>query len=131
MSASTLILDKPEKVTLACGILQRLSMEKPWKVTVELFKPNRSDSQNRRLWKLHTLASEFTGYTPEEMHEEALCKHFGFTEVEVKDFFTGEIAMKRRPLKRSSARNTKEFAAFMEQTEIWYITEFGVFLGQE
>ena len=32
------------------------------------------------------------------------------------------------PLKRSSQRNRKEFGEFMEATEAWYITEFGVWL---
>lgn len=77
---------------------------------------------------LHTAASEVTGYGKDEMHEEALCKHFGYTEVERKDLLTGEILTKRIPLKRSSTRDKKEFAEFMEATETWYGSEFGVWL---
>lgn len=78
---------------------------------------------------LHTAASEVTGYTPDEMHEEALCKHYGYTEQERKDLFTGEIVIKRVPLKRSSTRDTKEFAKFSEFVENWYGSEFGVWLA--
>jgi hypothetical protein len=60
------------------------------------------------------------------MHEEALCRHFGYTEHRMP---TGWI--KRVPLKRSSVREKKEFSEFMESTEAWYASEFGVWLGQD
>jgi hypothetical protein len=56
------------------------------------------------------------------MHEFALCRHFGYVDKEC-----GGIALKV-PMKRSSSRDTKEFAEFMEATEAWYITEFGAWL---
>ena len=85
---------------------------------------------NARLWALHKLAADVTGYSPEEMHEHALCRHFGFTEKQVTDLFTGEIVTKRMPLERSSVQDRKKFSQFMEATESWYISEFGVFLDQ-
>jgi hypothetical protein len=103
----------------------------PLLVTVGPLRKRRTWKSNARLWLLHTAASEVTGYTPDEMHEEALCKHYGYTEQERKDLFTGEITTKRIPLKRSRVRDTKEFAKFMEATEIWYGTEFGVWLEQD
>lgn len=102
-----------------------------WEIIIRPFVQKRSNPANDRLWALHALAAEVTGYSKDEMHEHALCRHFGYTEREVKDLFTGEILTKRIPLKRSSARNRKEFAAFMEETESWYISEFGVWLDQE
>lgn len=94
-------------------------------------REQRSISANARLWLLHTAASDYTGYTKDEMHEHALCKHFGYVEKQVKDLFTGEILTKRVPLKRSSTRDKKEFAQFMEATEIFYGTELGVWLSHE
>ncbi len=109
----------------APGLLKRLAsldLSKPWVVTIERPRSRRSMSQNARLWALHMLASEATGYAPEEMHELALCRHFGSEEYEV-----GGVRH-IRPLKRSSVRDKKDFAEFMEATETWYITEFGVWL---
>lgn len=128
MTPRMLIVDSETRRAYAVKVLSLLPIDKPVSVTVELFKAKRTDTQNKRLWALHTLASEHTGYSPEEMHEHALCRHFGYTEKEVTDLFTGEIVQKRIPNKRSSVRNTKEFAEFMTRTEEWYIADFGCFL---
>lgn len=111
------------------AFIAKLSGE--WEIIVRPYVEKRSVAANARLWALHGLAAEHTGYSAEEMHEHALCRHYGYTEREIKDPFTGEILTKRMPLKRSSARNKKEFGAFMEATESWYISEFGVWLDQE
>lgn len=125
---TTIILDSPAKLDRFCAWVRKLDLGKPWRVDVDLFRPKRSLVANARLWALHTLAAEHTGYSAEEMHEHALCRHFGYAEHEVKDLFTGEIVTKRIPNQRSSARDTKAFGAFMEATESWYIADFGVFL---
>ena len=111
--------------TTAPTILKRiaaLDLSKPWIVSVDRWHATRTTSQNARLWALHKLASDATGYAPEEMHELALCRHFGSEEIEI-----GGVRH-IHPLKRSSTRDKKEFAEFMEATETWYITEFGVWL---
>jgi hypothetical protein len=100
--------------------------ELPIQVEVGLPRKQRTDAQNDRLWKLHTMASDHTGYTKDEMHEEALCRHFGYTEKLMPGGWT-----KRVPIKRSSAREPKEFGEFMEATENWYASEFGIWLGME
>ncbi len=132
VNGNTLICDTPERIERAQKMVGRLPIgDCAWEVEIRRHRKKRSNPANARLWALHTKASDHTGYSPEEMHEHALCRHFGFTEKEVVDPFTAETVIKRIPLKRSSARDTKEFAEFMEQTETWYITEFGVFLGDE
>lgn len=88
----------------------------------------RTSQQNARLWKLHSMVADITGYSAEQMHEFALCRHFGHTEREVTDPLTGEIGLWRTPNKRSSSRNKREFTGFMEATEIWYGETFGVWL---
>ena len=100
-------------------------------VIVRPFIEKRTLEQNARLWLLHELASEVTGYTKDEMHEHALCRFFGYTERKVKDPFTGEVLDKRVPLERSSGKDKKKFAKFMESTEAWYLSDFGVWLDQE
>lgn len=97
----------------------------PMQVDVGEPRKQRSEAANARLWLLHTMASKETGYSPEEMHEEALIRHFGYAEKVMPGGW-----VKRVPLKRSSTREPKEFREFMESTEIWYASEFGCWLGQ-
>src|SRR3990167_1321404 len=82
----------------------------PFQAVVGEIHKQRTIPANRRLWLLHTAASEVSGYTPEEAHEEMLCAHYGYTEQERTNPWTGEIEKKKIPNKRSSTRDTKEFA---------------------
>ncbi len=111
--------------TNVLGFLGKLDLGVTWEVIVRPFVPKRTLEQNARLWLLHTRAGEFVGCTAEDMHEEMLCKIYGYSEVRMPSGY-----MKRVPLKRSSARNKKEFAQFMEQVEAFYISELGVMLDQ-
>ena len=99
----------------------------PLPLQVEAGEPReqRTSDQNRRLWKLHQLAAKATGYSPDELHELMLCKHFGVREMKV-----GALS-RPIPLKRSSARDKREFSEFMEFVESFYAAELGVWLGQE
>lgn len=126
MIERTLIITDQIQLWYALGYIPRQPL--PLEVTVRPHKPQRSDLQNRRLWKLHGLAGEVTGYTTDELHEEALCRHFGYTEQQRTNPWTGEIETKRIPMKRSSSRNKPEFATFMEATEILYGQTLGVWL---
>lgn len=122
MDAQTLILDSEPKRQRALQIIGMLSLAKPLKLTVEPHRKQRSDSQNRRLWMLHGKAAQATGNTAEDMHEWALCRFFGYEEKVV-----GGIK-RCIPCERSSTKDVKRFAEFMEATESWYIQEFGVWL---
>ena len=105
--------------------LEKLDIKTAIEVLVRPFIEKRSLDQNARLWKLHELAAEHTGHSAEEMHEFALMRYFGMKEISI-----GQL-VRLIPLKRSSQRNKKEFRDFMESTEAFYISEFGVFLDQE
>jgi hypothetical protein len=108
------------------GFLKKLDISKPVEVIVRPFIAKRTLTQNARLWLLHTKAAEYVGCTAEEMHEDMLCMVYGYREVKMP---SGDV--KRIPLKRSSDRDKKEFAVFMEHCEAFYIRELGVWLGQE
>jgi hypothetical protein len=108
------------------GFLQKLGFDSPMEVIVRPYVERRSLVQNARLWALHTKAAEVVGCSPEDMHEDMLCKAFGYNEVRMP---SGD--QKRIPLKRSSVRNRKEFAAFMEMVEAFYISELGVWLDPQ
>jgi hypothetical protein len=98
----------------------------PFMIEIGPVREQRSLPQNQRLWALHAMVAKETGNTVEDMHEEALCRHFGYTE---KKMPSGWI--KRIPLKRSSTREKKEFNEFMESTEAWYASDFGCWLGKD
>lgn len=119
----TFVISSPVTVDRLASFL-KANLEHPLMVKVERHKRRRSNTANARLWALHTLAADVTGYSAEEMHDLALCRYFGSEEIKA-----GGVIM-QRPLKRSSARDTQEFAKFMEATEAWYGTEFGVWLGE-
>lgn len=129
MSDRTLIVEAEHQRAWLLKFIERQVL--PFQAVVGPVHEQRSVTANARLWLLHTAAAEHTGYSPEEMHEFALCRHFGFAEKKVADLFTGEITVKRIPNKRSSTRSPKEFRDFMDATEAWYGSEFGVWLGQE
>ncbi len=129
MSERRFILRNEFVRTNVLGYLAKLPFD--MEIIIRPWVEKRSHVANARLWALHTKAAEVTGYSPEEMHEHALCRHFGFTEREVRDPFTGEIVVKRIPNERSSTKDKKKFGQFMEATEAWYIQDFGVWLDQE
>jgi hypothetical protein len=105
--------------------LEKLDIQTAIEVIVRPFIEKRSLDANARLWKLHSLAAEFTGHSPEEMHEFALMRYFGTKEITV-----GQL-VRMIPLERSSMQNKKKFRDFMESTESWYIQDFGVYLDQK
>lgn len=103
----------------------------PLQVDVGAVRRRRTNSQNARLWALHQMAARASGYTPEELHEECLCQHYGYSEQERVNPITGVAERKRVPLKRSRARDTVEFRAFLDFVENLYAENLGVWLGQE
>jgi hypothetical protein len=123
MTPQTIILDSEQKRGRAIKILSQLPLEKPLKLTVELFRAKRSLSANRRLWALHELAASAVGCSAADMHEDMLCEHYGYHEVKMP---SGVI--KRVPLERSHDKDTKRFAKFMEFVENFYICNLGVWL---
>ena len=100
----------------------------PFQAQLGPIRKLRSLNQNARYWKIVSMAAWHTGYSAEEMHEEFLCQHFGYSEVERKNPWTGEIEMKRVPLKRSHCRDTKEFAAYSEYVENFVGENLGIWL---
>lgn len=97
----------------------------PFQVDIGPIREQRTVSQNSRLWALHQLAANETGYTPDELHELMLCKFFGTKEIEV-----GGIK-RTVPAKRSSAREKQEFREFLDNVENFYASELGVWLGRD
>jgi hypothetical protein len=119
----TIIIDNEQKRERAAQIISKLPISKPLKLTVEPFRAKRSLTANARLWALHQKAAEATDMSADDLHEIMLCRFYGYEEKTV-----GGI-VRQIPLERSSTKDTKRFAEFMEATEAFYISELGVFLG--
>ena len=116
-----LIRNATERRNAAQHVLA-LDAGKAWHVKIDLLREKRSQSQNARLWVLHQMVAQHIGVSPEDMHEEALCRFFGYEEKKIGGF------IRRIPLERSSLQDTKRFTEFMEATEHWYREEFEMML---
>jgi hypothetical protein len=97
----------------------------PFQCEVGPIREQRTLPQNRRLWSLHQLASQVTGYAPDELHELMLSKFFGTKTIEVGGV-TREV-----PAKRSSAREKQEFREFLDNVENFYASQLGIWLGMD
>ena len=125
MTARTFIIDTSARMVSFIRFLSKLGFDKPWKLTLEEYVGQRTLKQNARLWKLHGLAAEVTGYLKDDLHEIMLCKHFGYYEIEFAEM------TKHVPLKRSSVRNKKEFKEYLDFVEMFYADTLGVWLGKD
>lgn len=111
------------RIARIAAFLGQLPIEKPWELTVQLFRRSRSSQQNRALWGLaYAMISEATGYELEELHEYYLGSHFGWT---VRTIFGQK---KRVPNKRSSKLSTVEFAAFFDFIQRHAAQNLGLFI---
>ena len=122
MSRSFLIQTSDQRDRLFQFLAKR---DLPMQVEVGEPREHRSVSQNSRLWALHSMAAKETGYTPDELHELMLAKHFGTKSVQIGDKFF-EV-----PAKRSSTREKQEFREFLDFVENFYAAELGIWLGME
>ena len=120
--AKTFIIETPEQRERLHQFLEQRTL--PFQIDYGPPREQRSLSQNSRLWALHQLASKETGYSPDELHEIMLCKHFGTKTVEV-----GGKSIEV-PAKRSSTREKQEFRDFLDYVETFYASEFGCWLGE-
>jgi hypothetical protein len=97
----------------------------PFQCEVGPIREQRTLPQNSRLWALHHLASQATGYAPDELHELMLSKFFGTKTIEV-----GGV-VREVPAKRSSVRDKQEFREFLDNVENFYASTLGVWLGHD
>lgn len=103
-------------------IIDALSDDKDWTLTVEPYKKKRTSEQNARHWKIVGEAASQIGCSPQELHEALLCEFFGYDEIVV----LGRV--KYRPKERSSGQNTSRFSEFDTWAESFLASEYGVFI---
>lgn len=119
----TFVLQTPDQRERFVSFLAKRDL--PLQVDIGPVREHRTVSQNSRLWALHKLASDHTGYSTEEMHELMLVRFFGSKEIDISGH---RLTV---PLKRSSTRDKAEFREFLESVETFYASELGVWLGKD
>ena len=109
----------------AAAFIQSLPVGQAWRVVVEPYKANRSQSQNRYLWGVvyPTIlqAGHLDGWEAEDLHEFYLGECFGWETLE------GMSRKRVKPLKRSSKLSKTEFSdyvAFIQRKA----AEMGIFV---
>ena len=105
---------KPDQIAAAVSVLVReLDPSISWKVTIEAFKPKRTDAQNRFLHGvvypavLEGGGEALRGWGPADLHTFFLGEHFGWEVVE------GFGKKRHRPLRRSSKLTKQEFRDYL------------------
>jgi hypothetical protein len=105
----------PDQIASAISVMVRwLDASKSWKVTLEEFKPRRSDSQNAFLWGvvypsiLEGGGEALAGWQKDDLHEFMLGEHFGWETLTL----GGKTIHK--PIRRSSQLNKQDFSDYLE-----------------
>jgi hypothetical protein len=110
---------KPDQIASAVSVLVReLDPTISWQVSIEAFKPKRTDQQNAFLWGvvypsiLEGGGEALRGWTKQDLHEYFLIETFGSEIIE------GFGRKRHKPLKRSSKMTKQEFRDYISVIEV-------------
>ncbi len=110
---------RPEQIAAAVSVLVReLDPAISWQVSIEAFKPKRTEQQNAFLWGvvypsiLEGGGEMLRGWTKQDLHEYFLIETFGSEIIE------GFGRKRHKPLKRSSKMTKQEFRDFIDLIEV-------------
>ncbi len=111
LSKSARTEDRFERIGDVVHTLERLPIDKSFKVEITEVKRTRSLQQNRYLWGVvyAKIKEHLEGWDAEDIHEYCLGEHFGWEMLE-------GLGKRRRlrPIKRSSKLSTMEFMDFVD-----------------
>jgi len=99
-------------------IINQLPEDKFWRVDIKERKVQRSQDQNKRLWKLYTVIGDSLGYEPDEMHELLAFKFLSEEKV-----INGEKIVH---VTSTSKLSVDEMVEYQKQIEFWASTNFGM-----
>jgi len=104
----------PDQIANAISnMVSRLDPAQSWQITVEAFKPKRSDQQNAFLWGvvypsiLEGGGEALRGWTTNDLHEYFLIEAWGSEVIE------GFGRKRHKPLRRSSKLTKQEFSDYL------------------
>lgn len=101
--------------------IKSLPLHKRMLVDIKEYRKNRTNSQNRLMWKWYGIIGDHVGMKPEEIHECMKARVLGVEEYTLPRFFLGKDQGVPRKLlrpKSSTALNTKEMSEFMNAIEV-------------
>lgn len=109
----------PEQIATAVAVLVRgLDARQSWQVTIEAYKPRRSEQQNSFLWGvvypsiLEGGGEALRGWSKEDLHEYFLIEMWGSEVIE------GFGRKRHKPIKRSSKMTKTEFRDYITLIEV-------------
>ena len=98
-------------------MVSRLDPAQSWQISIEAFKPKRSDQQNAFLWGvvypsiLEGGGESLRGWTTTDLHEYFLIEAFGSEVIE------GFGRKRHKPIRRSSKLTKQEFTDYLALIE--------------
>ena len=104
------------------SLIETLDLSKPWSVTVEPYKRDRSLEQNALYWRWCAHIASDTGNDKEDVHESLMRMHL--MPRMGRDMATGEI------VERYSTRKlkVKEFSEYLDKIHAWAAATLGIAL---
>jgi hypothetical protein len=93
--------------------LAALNLKKPWELEIKPYKKNRTEAQNKLLWKWLHIWGQDLGYSDKEIYEIAVAQCWPLIEEEL--VCMGNRIPRQR---RTSLLNTKDFSEFLNNIDI-------------
>jgi hypothetical protein len=108
----------PDQIAASIStMVSRLDPAQSWQISIEAFKPKRSDQQNAFLWGvvypsiLEGGGETLRGWTTTDLHEYFLIEAFGSEVIE------GFGRKRHKPIRRSSKLTKQEFTDYLAMIE--------------
>lgn len=108
----------PDQIAASIStMVSRLDPAQSWQISIEAFKPKRSDQQNAFLWGvvypsiLEGGGESLRGWTTTDLHEYFLIEAFGSEVIE------GFGRKRHKPIRRSSKLTKQEFTDYLAMIE--------------
>ena len=108
----------PDQIAASIStMVSRLDPAQSWQISIEAFKPKRSDQQNAFLWGvvypsiLEGGGESLRGWTTTDLHEYFLIEAFGSEVIE------GFGRKRHKPIRRSSKLTKQEFSDYLALIE--------------
>jgi len=125
VTARTYVVSTDQQIDRVAAFLRGLVRSHPVSLSVEKWRKQRTVTANARYWALTRLASEASGYTEQELHEQNCGDFFGWKAGEL---FGRPIRVPVRTTTTPETLDTKRFTEFMTWCEQRYIEHLDVWL---
>lgn len=98
-----------------------LDLKKKWRITIQLYRKNRTTDQNSLMWSWYSEIAGYTGHSTDEIHE--LCKAMFLKPRQVS---IGDNATEYRT---TTKLTTAEMSEYLERIRAWAATDLNLTLS--